>query len=128
MVYGRGVTLLCMLALFAGCGTASQDQERDALAGSEAVRDWLNGAKPANASQLPDMKPRVAPVEDMIAGLVDKLEQNPNDRKGWELLARSYVFVGDLEQAQAATERAIALGADAGELTIVAEESRPRPN
>jgi cytochrome c-type biogenesis protein CcmH len=39
---------------------------------------------------------RVSPqqIEDMVGKLVDKLKQNPDDTKGWVMLARSYKVMG----------------------------------
>lgn len=44
-------------------------------------------------------------VEKMIATLATRLEQQPDDPKGWAMLARSYRVMGRLPQAQAAFER-----------------------
>ncbi len=52
----------------------------------------------------------VAPVGDLVAGLEQRLAQNPDDAKGWVLLAQSYRFLGNAERAEAAVARAVALG------------------
>ena len=58
----------------------------------------------------------VAPVGDLIAGLEQRLVQNPDDAKGWVLLAQSYQFLGNTERAKAAVARAVALGMDEADL------------
>jgi cytochrome c-type biogenesis protein CcmH len=52
----------------------------------------------AQAAMPPD-------VERMVAGLAARLERNPDDPKGWAMLARSYEVMGRHEQAQAAWAR-----------------------
>ena len=47
-------------------------------------------------------------IRGMVAGLASRLEENPNDAKGWERLARSYRVLG--ETAKAADAEARALG------------------
>lgn len=54
-----------------------------------------------------------APVQSLIGGLEARLESNPDDAKGWALLAQSYAFVGDSAGAERAMQRAVALGMDA---------------
>jgi cytochrome c-type biogenesis protein CcmH len=46
----------------------------------------------------------------MIAGLEERLAREPGDAKGWALLAQSYAFLGNSLQAEAALEKAVALG------------------
>ena len=54
---------------------------------------------------------RIAPeqIEGMLAGLVDKLKKNPDDSKGWVMLARSYKVLGRFPEAANAYGRAGAL-------------------
>ena len=50
-------------------------------------------------------------VEQMVSGLVEKLKQEPNNPKGWAMLARSYKVMGrpvDAEKAYEAAEAYIA--------------------
>ncbi|TXF11136.1 c-type cytochrome biogenesis protein CcmI [Pelomicrobium methylotrophicum] len=47
-----------------------------------------------------------ADVETMVARLAERLEEHPDDSKGWALLGRSYAALGRFEQATAALERA----------------------
>jgi cytochrome c-type biogenesis protein CcmH len=44
----------------------------------------------------------------MVQRLADKLEENPNDKKGWLRLARAYKVLGEVEKAKKALERATA--------------------
>jgi cytochrome c-type biogenesis protein CcmH/NrfG len=66
----------------------------------------------ANEQRAPAGDPvsNVAPVASLIGGLEARLAANPDDSKGWALLAQSYSFVGDGEKAEQAMARAIALG------------------
>ena len=44
-------------------------------------------------------------VEQMVAGLAARLEKNPDDPKGWSILARSYHAIGRFAEAEAAFRR-----------------------
>ena len=59
---------------------------------------------------------RQAMIETMVAGLDEKLRQNPRDTEGWMRLIRSYVVLGKADQARDALHRGIAVfGADSEE-------------
>ena len=59
---------------------------------------------------------KAASVNDLLDGLVQRLEENPDDGKGWLLLARSYDHVGRSEDAAAAYDKASALGVSDSDL------------
>lgn len=48
---------------------------------------------------------RMAFIQSMVNRLAEKLEENPNDRTGWERLIRAYEVLGDTEKAEAAKAR-----------------------
>jgi cytochrome c-type biogenesis protein CcmH len=65
--------------------------------------------------QAAEMSPqdRAAMIEQMVAGLDQKLRANPDDPEGWIKLVRSYLVLGKPDEAKAAAKRAIdALGGD----------------
>lgn len=98
--------LLC--ALLAACESSSGDRSV-AAAQTGPARAWLDGVaenKPASANY------DLAPVSEMIIGLQRRLEDQPDDLKGWQLLAQSYAYTGDMQNARSAAERAVQLGAD----------------
>ena len=45
-------------------------------------------------------------VEQMVEGLAARLKANPDDRKGWAMLARSYKVMGRLNEAEQAFQKA----------------------
>ncbi|ESX80770.1 MULTISPECIES: c-type cytochrome biogenesis protein CcmI [unclassified Mesorhizobium] len=56
---------------------------------------------------------RQAMISTMVAGLDEKLRQNPRDEEGWMQLVRSYAVLGKTDQARDALNRGIAVfGAD----------------
>jgi cytochrome c-type biogenesis protein CcmH/NrfG len=55
------------------------------------------------------------PIDQLVAGLEKRLQDAPGDRAGWMLLAQTYAWLGRMEEARAAADTAVALGAD-GEL------------
>lgn len=59
---------------------------------------------------------RNAMIEQMVAGLDEKLRQNPRDVEGWQRLVRSYHVLGKPDEARDALKRGMAaLGADSTE-------------
>ena len=117
----QGIRTALLALVFLTACTDSQRQRTPAsvesFAASDDVQTWLasfDGDRPA----APDV-PRTtgaAPVSELIDGLEERLGRTPGDVKGWRLLARSYAFVGDMERAYFAADKAVALGADAREL------------
>ncbi|MBN9548988.1 MAG: c-type cytochrome biogenesis protein CcmI [Alphaproteobacteria bacterium] len=70
-------------------------------------------AQQMEAAQQMSPQDRQAMIETMVAGLDDKLKQNPRDEEGWMRLIRSYVVLGKADQAHDALGRAVAaFGAD----------------
>jgi cytochrome c-type biogenesis protein CcmH len=84
------------------------------FAPSAAARALLQGA-PAPAPVAPAPSPPALPAgqEDMIRGMVERLEgrlkDNPDDLEGWRMLARSYEVLGQLDKAREARTKADAL-------------------
>jgi cytochrome c-type biogenesis protein CcmH len=77
-----------------------------------------NGPDAGDVDAASAMSPadREAMINTMVAGLDDKLRQNPRDVEGWMRLVRSYVVLGKADQARDALSRAIAVfGADSDE-------------
>ncbi|RWB53975.1 c-type cytochrome biogenesis protein CcmI [Mesorhizobium sp.] len=75
----------------------------------------VNGpdAQAVEAAQQMSPQDRQAMIETMVAGLDDRLKQNPRDEEGWMRLIRSYVVLGKADQARDALGRAVAVfGAD----------------
>lgn len=64
--------------------------------------------KPTDAMEENDSK--VDSVDLLLDGLIQRLESEPDDVKGWALLAKSYHHLKRWEEAGAAFERARALG------------------
>ena len=61
-----------------------------------------------------------ASVEDMVAGLDQRLQENPDDLEGWMMLGRSYVQLQNYPKAVAAFERAVELETPARAQTLAA--------
>lgn len=70
-------------------------------------------ADQVEAAQQMSPQDRQAMIETMVAGLDDRLKQNPRDEEGWMRLIRSYVVLGKADEARDALGRAVAaFGAD----------------
>lgn len=73
-------------------------------------------AQAVEAAQSMSPQDRQTMIETMVAGLDEKLKQNPRDTEGWMRLIRSYVVLGKADQARDALSRGIAVfGADSEE-------------
>ena len=73
---------------------------------AELAAQWSSedGLSPADA------------LEGLVERLKEKMEQNPNDGKGWVLLAHSYVGLGRYNEAAPIFERAVTLIPDDAQL------------
>ncbi|MER8643536.1 c-type cytochrome biogenesis protein CcmI [Mesorhizobium sp. M1252] len=84
------------------------------VASGEPAKGPDAAAVDAASSMAP--QDRQAMIETMVAGLDEKLRQNPRDEEGWMRLIRSYVVLGKADQARDALHRGIAVfGADSEE-------------
>jgi cytochrome c-type biogenesis protein CcmH/NrfG len=130
-----GVALMALILGATGCGRsvatgpAAADvatPEHATLAADSIAWPGLTAAStvaaPAGSAD------RVPPVSSMVAGLRERLEQSPDDAKGWALLAQSYAHMGDPVGAAQATARAVALGMDEQNLRRRIEAAAPKPD
>ena len=62
---------------------------------------------------------QLAPVESMLSGLEQRLQQQPDDGNGWLLLAKSYRHLGRMDDARDAYKKAEALGN--GDVTVATQ-------
>lgn len=67
-------------------------------------------AEPAGSAQ--GAEPTAEQVNEMVARLAQRLKDRPQDAQGWAMLARSYLVLGRLEEAQAASARVLELRPD----------------
>lgn len=61
----------------------------------------------------------MASIEEMVAGLDQRLRDNPDDLAGWKMLGRSYFQLRSYDQAVAAYERAVQIEAGKDGQTLV---------
>jgi cytochrome c-type biogenesis protein CcmH len=61
----------------------------------------------AAQSMRPDQQQQM--IRDMVAGLAQRLEANPDDLDGWKRLGRSHLVLNENERAKEAYRRAVAL-------------------
>ncbi|PBC11527.1 c-type cytochrome biogenesis protein CcmI [Mesorhizobium sp. WSM3859] len=87
-------------------------QQALAEAGQPAVAAGAPASGPdaqqMEAAQQMSPQDRQAMIETMVAGLDDRLKQNPRDEEGWMRLIRSYAVLGKADQAREALGRAVA--------------------
>lgn len=97
---------------------AVQQALAEAANRSVASGEPAKGPDAAAVDAATSMAPqdRKAMIDTMVAGLDEKLRQNPRDTEGWMRLIRSYVVLGKADQARDALHRGIAVfGADSEE-------------
>ncbi len=63
------------------------------------------------------------PMEELAAGLAEKLKKNPEDVAGWTLLGKSYGLIGKHNKAVEALEKAIALSPNDSDLLAIYGEA-----
>lgn len=61
----------------------------------------------------------LASIEEMVAGLAARLNENPEDLAGWKMLGRSYIQLGRFDKAAEALERAVAIESASNGQTLV---------
>lgn len=92
---------LSAVALYAAIGRP--DIAVNAAVSSESARTTAAAARRADNR-------KAASVTELLAGLERRLQEDPDDAKGWLLLAKSYDHLGRRADAASAYERAAGLG------------------
>lgn len=64
---------------------------------------------PAAAIAAMSEEDRAAMIDDMVAGLAARLEEDPTDAEGWRMLARSYLVLGRTKESEKAYAELLAL-------------------
>ena len=73
----------------------------------------------AAPSHAPAADMQLGSVESMVGDLETRLQQDPDDGKGWLLLAKSYRHLGRMDDARNAYQKADVLGS--GDPTVAAQ-------
>ena len=94
-------TLLLAVALYAAIGSPD-------IATDTSIRNSSSTAVTRPSAGSDDRK--AASVGNLLAGLEQRLQDDPGDAKGWLLLAKSYDHLGRSQDAAAAYEKAAELG------------------
>ncbi|GBD42435.1 Cytochrome c-type biogenesis protein CcmH [bacterium HR39] len=87
------------------------EQARARILEGRSVADAQTGGRPGPTAEdmaaAADMSPEEqrAMIEQMVARLAARLEQQPDDIEGWRMLARSYRVLGRTQEALAAYRR-----------------------
>jgi len=111
---GRWGALLVALAVPAGAALLYK------AIGSEAIIDLLAQNPATRPVQHASDQPS---VEDMVAVLIERMQSNPDDLKGWSILARSLYVMNRYAEAVPAYRNVLRLGGgdDAGTLADFAD-------
>jgi cytochrome c-type biogenesis protein CcmH len=86
------------------------------LMGSAELIDQIQQARISQTqpAQQPSQPP--GSIEDMVAKLAERLQQQPDDLKGWVMLARSYAIMKRYSDSEAAYATALRLGGENADL------------
>lgn len=85
---------------------------------ADSTDEFLEAARSVDWSEPPtrgagtDAGIQADSVASLVGGLEAKLAAQPDDAKGWALLAQSYANLGEIDEAEKAIARAVALGVD----------------
>lgn len=79
------------------------------LIGSQALIPELERQAASGAAAQPAGGNALPPMEELVARLEQRLEQEPEDSEGWMMLGRTYFATGDRQQAERALARAYEL-------------------
>ena len=101
------VVLVCLglgIALYAAVG------KPELASAASSARDRATAPNRGAAAASTSLNSKAGSIESLLSGLVQRLEENPDDGKGWLLLAKSYDHLGRSEAARSAYAKASALG------------------
>jgi cytochrome c-type biogenesis protein CcmH len=111
---------IAVLVPLAGAGAVSffhNDSSGATATQRASTMAWPAATQSSSRASVASRQPTaIAPVGDLIAGLEQRLAQNPADSKGWALLAQSHAFLGNTDAAETALAQAVALGLDENDL------------
>ena len=101
---------------------AAFEQDEDIVA-LRTFTDSLDGAAPA-ASPQSAAETNLPAVDQMIETLRQRLEREPDDVRGWKMLAWSYLNTGRPDMAEHAYETALRLAPTDSEITAALQSVR----
>jgi hypothetical protein len=76
----------------------------------DLMREFMASPAVTSTTDKQESDTAVAPVDELLVGLKQRLESQPNDVDGWVLLSKSYYHLNRWQEADAAFEKAKALG------------------
>ncbi|MEA1050678.1 c-type cytochrome biogenesis protein CcmI [Lamprobacter modestohalophilus] len=79
------------------------------LIGSQAIIPQLEQLAASGGAGGSGGQAELPPLEELVARLEERLEQEPGDAEGWMMLGRTYFATGDRERAQSALAQAYKL-------------------
>jgi hypothetical protein len=96
--------ILAAIASFIAVTQLSSPVEQDLMS------EFKNSPSVTASSGSQNSSAGVAPVDELLVGLEQRLESEPDDVDGWVLLSKSYYHLNRMAEAQSAFEKARALG------------------
>lgn len=107
---GRWITLLIIPAIPLCAVLLYQ------MMGSAELIDRIQQARISQSQPAQQASPSLGSIEDMVDKLAARLQQQPDDLKGWVMLARSYAIMKRYSEAEMAYANALRLGGENADL------------
>ena len=98
------VFVMIAVGAYVAVSRLSSPAEQDLMSEFKASQPFI----PSSGNEAPAAS--AAPVDVLLVGLKQRLENRPNDVDGWILLSKSYFHLNQLEPANEAFEKARSLG------------------
>jgi cytochrome c-type biogenesis protein CcmH len=77
-----------------------------------ALGFYLIVGTPEAIDLVSESRPSQKQVDDLIADIEKRLEENPNDLEGWQVISQTYLSLGRYTDAQKAYQRVLTLGGE----------------
>jgi cytochrome c-type biogenesis protein CcmH len=77
-----------------------------------AIGFYLIVGTPEAINPVAESRPSQKQVDDLITDIEKRLEENPNDLEGWQVLSQTYLTLGRYTDAQKGYQRVLTLGGE----------------
>ena len=101
--------LTCVFISFLGCDIPGEEPP-------EMVGEVSGDADKKSVAVPPNHPQKAGSIDQLLDGLIQRLEAQPDDVEGWLLLAKSYQYLGQTSQAKMALSKAQSLGYEGSDI------------
>lgn len=105
----KSLLLTCVFVSFLGCDISVEKPP-------EKLGKVSGGTGKNPVTEPPNHPQKAGSIDQLLDGLIQRLEAQPDDLEGWLLLAKSYQYLGQAEQAKMALSKAQSLGYEGSDI------------